>query len=58
MDPIILITLAVLAIVLVGLVRNFRSLFFRVREAVEAFRNVGKPPDGPVDEPFDPDRRV
>jgi hypothetical protein len=58
MDPLTVILLALAAIVLFGVVRSIPSLIIRVRETVEAFRDVGKPPDGPVDEPFDPDRRL
>ena len=58
MDPLTIILLALAAIVLFGAVRRIPGLIASIRDTVEAFRNVGKPPDGPVDEPFDPDRRL
>ncbi len=58
MDPLTIILLAFAAIVLFGVVRSIPALITRIREAVEAAGNVGKPPEGPVDEPFDPDRRA
>jgi hypothetical protein len=58
MDPLTIILLALAAIVLFGVARSIPSLIIRVREAVEAIRDAGKPPEGPVDEPFDPDDRA
>jgi Sec-independent protein translocase protein TatA len=65
MDPLTVILLALAAIVLFGAVRRIPGLIISIRDAVERFRNIGNPPDGPVDEPFeprdepfDPDRRA
>jgi hypothetical protein len=58
MDILTIVLLALAAIVLVGVVRSIPRIFSGIRETIEKFRDVGKPPEGPVDEPFDPDRRV
>ena len=58
MDPLTVILLALAAIVLVGVIRNIPRIFSGLQETIQRFRDVGKPPEGPVDEPFDPDRRV
>jgi hypothetical protein len=55
---IVLLLLVMAAIILFGIVRSVPSLIIRIRETVEAIRDAGKPPEGPVDEPFDPDRRI
>ena len=62
MDPLTIVLLALAAIVLFGVVRSIPRIFSGVRDTIAKFREVGKPPEGPVDEPFDPpsdpDRRA
>ena len=58
MDPLTIILIAVAAVVVFGVVRTIPSLIIRARQAVDAASNIGEPPEGPVDEPFDPDRRA